>query len=236
MMDNVFESYLADPQRLAAAADYLRHEAGKTGGRLYRTPADDIADRTSPRHRAVVERLREALAGCTAALTAKERASAFWTALPIEERWLLLHAVSFGCLEKRLENCVGHPGYGWALEAHPLSEMLFESDIGPLHGLRGDDLRFATVVVRLRVVGGEDRDPHVLEDPLIGRVFNGAVQVHDGNGRLLSSAYRVRDGSLPMSHHVPVWVGRPRSLQPLDAHVRTAVSATLFATGNAPVP
>jgi len=228
MNPNLTETYLAEESRLRVVTDYLRHEAGKRSGRLYETPLEDVAQQTSARHADSLKRLRDSLSSCPPD-DARTSAAKLVEAAPLDERWILFHAVSYGCLNKELANCVGHPDFYWGLEKRSLRETVFESPVGPLRSLGHRHPSFPEAVVSLREVGDCDRDVHTFGDPLIGRPDGqDGILIHDGNGRLLSHAYLVRDGSMPDAQLIDVWVGRRRERRDSDA-AADAMRASLFA-------
>lgn len=204
MNAKVSESYLAEGARLLVVADYLRHEAAKRDGKLYGKMLDEVSCQTSERH-------ATALASMRASLATGSSVEELLAATAIEERWVLFHAVSWGCLAKELANCVGDPGFSWLLEKRPLREIVFESPVGPLRNMSVHRPTFLDAVDFLRGVNGDDNDRHELVDPLIGRTEGSSVVIHDGNGRLLSYAYAVRDGRLSDSASIDIWVGQTRA-------------------------
>lgn len=208
---------------MQVVTSYLKHESGKFGGRLYGAPLADIDAWCSPRHTNAVVRFREVLAS-------NHDVGAVIRSLPLEERWLLFHAVSFGCLRKELANAIGYPGLGWALEDVRLADLKFETPVGPLCEIGVATPTLSEAVRHLGTDGGSDRDPHASTDPLIGRQVGSSVRIHDGNGRLLSHAYAVRDGLASLSTTVAVWVGRSREVAGLDESLYRRARVTLFPT------
>lgn len=219
-------SYLAEAPRLHVLAAYLRHETGKHNGLLYIAPVEVVASRTSEGHATALTRMRQLL---SAGRSIDEQLAA----MTIDERWVVFHAVSSGCLLKELENCVAHPSFSWHLEKRQLREMILQSRVGPLAGSGEGPAPFLEAVSLLGDLGG-DEVPHALGDPLIGRETAHGVLVHDGNGRLLSRAYAVRDGQLSHRATIEVWVARGRPVQAADQTAYDMARRTLFVTRGQP--
>lgn len=235
MTTQLSETYLAELVRLQLAADYLRHEAGKVHGKLYAAERESVLRKTSEWHVAQLDRLRETLSRLSSVEEKRSGTVRFLQSMALDERWALFHAVSWGCLTKKLVNCVGHPSFRWAREQRLLYEMEFEStrDLGPLHEWTGTNPpAFCEAVEFLRPRGKSDQKPHSLIDPLIGRQYGPRIRIHDGNGRLLSCVYAVLEGRITESQSIDVWVGYSRELQPDDVVVYEYACRTLFAEAN----
>lgn len=237
MVTQLSETYLAEPARLRLVADYLRHEACKLHGNLYTAERESVIRKTSEWHAALLDCLRERLSGLSSVEEKRSETVRFLESIAIDERWALFHAVSWGCLTKKLENCVGHPSFRWAREQWRLCEMEFEStkDLGPLHAWTGTNLpSFCEAVDFLRPRGSSDQKPHSLDDPLIGRQHGQRIRIHDGNGRLLSYAYAALAGRIPESKLIDIWVGYSREPYPEEVNAYEHACRTVFAeTDNA---
>jgi hypothetical protein len=123
------------------------------------------------------------------------------------------------------------PSLAWDLEQHPLGQLIFDSPLVPLKGMGHPPFTVPEVVQFLeRQAHHEDEKPHPAGDPLIGRAKDSSVLIHDGNGRLLSCAYAIRDGKRTFDSEVAVWVGRSRVPTEHDRATLEFVQSTLFLT------
>jgi hypothetical protein len=107
--------------------------------------------------------------------------------------------------------------------------MEFESKIGPLEQLQGDHPSLLEVVEFLRLTESSDGALRDLRDPLIGRPYAQRTRIHDGNGRLLSCAYAIRDGQILVSEPLIVWVGYLRNPQATGDKAYENACNTVFA-------
>jgi hypothetical protein len=223
-MDGELEgTYLADEQRLDVVESYLSHEASKRGGRMYCEPLDLVRQRTSPRHVDLLVAVRHALEG-------EQAVEDILHTLNRRERWALFHVVSCGCLDKELENVVGHPERLWRREAIRACDLHLDTRVGPLRYADGEGaLPFPAAVELLRRLGGREAKPHRRLDSLIGRKDDDEpVRIHDGNGRLVTLAYAVRDNQLPDTTEVDVWVGYRKDVPAADLRVYDWAQRSVF--------
>lgn len=232
-------SYLADITRQALVLEYLLHESRKSPGvGIYDKDATQkIADRTSDAHSQRFEAFMVALEASASVIEVKVTET--FNSLSIEDRWYVLHAVSYGLLNKELYNCCGWCGLEWAKRPTEYGQLIFESQLDFFKDVAASEngIRFSNVAEYVR--GRSERDiaeeiakfdeqGYRHHDPLIGRAVDGGIKIHDGNGRLLRDLCSIVLGNLQETATREVWVGVHRDSTPQEEMLYRELMTTVF--------
>lgn len=217
-------TYLDEPDRMAVAVAYVRHELKKVRS-LNASEREQAAAKIRSR---VGDDFADLFIRATNPATPAEE---YVGALEAQDLWRLLHALSYGWQEKELWNCLGLPEFRWELREISPQECVMQSPGQWLvdTGLQRD-VAVTTALEEAEVLPEEElsrmirdefehksHEPRT-DDPLIGRLLpDGRVLIHDGNGRLQVWVAKVTLGRLPTDSRVEAWVGieggRPRTTE-----------------------
>lgn len=210
-------TYLDEPDRIAVANAYVRHELKK---------ARNLDDREREQ---VAAKIRSRVGDNFADLFIQAtnpgtRIEDYVRASESSDLWKLFQALSYGWQEKELWNCVGLPEFRWELREISPERCIMQSPGRWLAdvGLRRD-VAVTTALEEAEVLAEENREElsHMIrgefeqkshelrtDDPLVGRLWHdGRVLIHDGNGRLQVWVAKVTLGELPRDSKVQAWVG-----------------------------
>lgn len=226
---NLDGTYLSDKDRLAVARAYISHELKKVDPADVEKMAGKIAKRTTAEHAAIFH----CVVKC-------EHSDILLRNAPCLDLWSLLHAISYGGLEKELHNCVGHPDFTWDLRKVCLDLLLLETRVGILcdAGCSSplvfqaalDHIRSQDKIIieqSLQKYDGDSKQNRT-KDPLIGRLCkDGRVLVHDGNGRIARiCALMALDRDAP--REVSIWVGTEGKRDPTKYALYEACCSSVF--------
>lgn len=185
-------TYLEEASRLMVVESYLLHEHKK----LFSSDLKGQAEKINEARNRLGNIELTYLENYIRVATPQELLSSF----DIDTKWKLFHAVSYGCFDKELWNCVGIPELSWGYREISLNECILESTVGWAKNISDGYLPFNTLLGyaknNLDLIKNQDKYDTLSKhdrskDPIIGRETKEGILIHDGNGRLVKIAYSV---------------------------------------------
>src|SRR3989344_1428836 len=116
------DTYLEEASRLIVVESYLLHEHKKLSSLSLEEQAEKINGAWNRLGNIGLAYLEDYIRVATP--------EELFRSLDLETKWKLFHAVSYGCYNKELWNCVGIPDLSWGYREISLNECILESPIG----------------------------------------------------------------------------------------------------------
>ncbi len=231
-------SYFNDRERIELVEDYILHETNKicTGRHVH--AEQKIRTRIGDEHTKLFLQFQKDVLNDRPSI--KKTLNSYSTA----QKWMLLHAISFGLFYKKLFCCVGWDRLDWSKQILPCSALRFETNLNYIHEMKikkpfftdvvdfaqrkyaqsGNDWFLQNQNIEFAKMGARER----INDPIICRKKPRYFLIHDGTGRMLTLCGEIVMKKIDRNTTITAWVGGKKRFSRHDRHAYRMAKKELF--------